>query len=165
MERKTKAQLEAMGTPELVALFNELAAISCSATVNRFASKAKGVERILKWYENNPALAAPAAPEAQPLPADPPPHHENVRANVRTVSPMSVRAGRPPSDFIVCLAASDGTARVRDTSLRGKIMARLRANGGSLSILKLEEEFGRKARGAVMKLMVVKWVEKTAVAS
>lgn len=153
MERKTKAQLEAMATAELVAHYNVLLESERKPLIKRFESKSKGIARILKWYEEHPAVAA----TTPPTPAAP-----AVRESVRTVSPMAVRSGRPHLNYHVKLTPDDaaGKSRVRETSLRGKILAHLRAHGGSAPITALEEAFGRKARGAVMKLMIVNWVTK-----
>lgn len=151
MERKTKAQLESMSAAELVSHYNVLLQSAGNPPIDRFASKPKGIARILKFYTDNP----------EPEPVAPPP--PAVSESVRTVRRMtSERQGRPMKEYHVKITSREGggTARVRAASLRGQILDVLRANGGRVAISKLEEQFGRKARGAVMKLMVVQWVEK-----
>jgi hypothetical protein len=137
----TKQQLEAMKPAELVKLYNTLAGTS----IKRFETKNKGIERIMKWQEEHPET--PPASQAT--------------TTTRTVSKMAGKIGRPPLDYTVKVKADGaGKSHVRESSLRGKILAHLKANGMKARVQQLEQQFGRKARGAVLKLIEVNWLER-----
>lgn len=140
MEQYTREQLDAMETVELVKLYNKLS----TKKVKRFESRKTAVEKLLKLLADRAAIAA-ALPQG----------------TVRTVSKMkSAKAGRPVVDFAVT-ACAEGKSEVRESSLRGQIMAFIKAlPNATATIVQLEAKFGDKARSAVQKLMAVDWLKK-----
>jgi hypothetical protein len=138
VEQFTREQLEAMKTAELLKLYNRLS----PKKVKRFESRKSAVEKLLKL------LAERAATEAA-LP-------------VRTVTPMGKsKAGRPTLSFSIT-ANSEGKSEVRESSLRGQIMAHIKTlPNATVTIAELETKFGAKARAAVQKLIANDWVRRT----
>lgn len=123
-------KIKLMPTSKLITLYNKLSGKS----IKSFSSRASA--------ENRTIAAQACADE---------------RASKRT--PLR---GRPIIDFQIKLDASSGRTKVRDGSLRGRILAHMREadapNGVALS--SLTKKFGEGAKGAVQKLLQVKWLRR-----
>lgn len=140
MEQFTKEQLEALKTPELVKLYNK----HSSKKVKRFESRKVAVQKILQLISDHAAKVAS-------LPT----------GTVRTVRKLNTsKAGRPTLEFSVT-ACAEGASEVREDSLRGQIMKFIKEQAdATATIAALESKFGDKVRGAVQKLIAVKWLKR-----
>lgn len=145
----TREQLEAMSTPELIKLYNRITGKS----TKRFSSREAGIKSLLTAISER--AARPQLPQGARVTGV-----RTVRAG-KEVDASKSRAGRPQIVYSVHVA--EGKSEVRASSLRGKILAHMKACS-TASITELEEKFGEAARGAVQKLLDPKvgWLKRAA---
>lgn len=128
----TPEQVNALSTPELIALYNRLTGKS----ITRFASRAKGASQVLK------ALAA------QP--------------KARTVNgSASGRTGRPKAQYSVQLTEERAKSKPNPKSDRWALIEWLRAQpNATASIDAIEAHFKKRMRGVAQKLIAKLWLKR-----
>lgn len=149
-------KLKLLSTKDLLAKYNELTGKS----IKRFSSRDAGEKQTL-------AAMTAAKPAAAKKPKKVAAETTTITAPAETVAAAQVKVmkenatqGRPNLDYKIEL--SEGVAKVRDSSLRGKIMAYLRTAGTpkQVALSALVTMFGVEAKGAVQKLTQTKWLRR-----
>ena len=120
---------EATG-PQLVAAYNQITGKS----IKRFASLTEARKRVAEAVAEKPA------------------------AEVRTVSKMASKAGRPHT-LLEFKATNSGTTKPHSTSLRGQVLSHIQQSEGYVSLADLTTQFGPKAKGCIQKLIELKHLE------
>lgn len=140
----TKDQVQALKTPELVALYNRLTA----SNVKRFSTRATAEKRVLEALSRQPAP-------------------RTVSGN----SSAAIKKGRPRIAFIFILTESQAKSHHQKGSIREQLCAWLKTrthavefNGEqhtlAATIDEAEQHFNRKLRGVIQKLEEKKWVRR-----
>ena len=151
---RTKDEIHLMSNQALLAYYNKIAGKS----VTRFPSRAIGEERaFLAQSAPKKAAKKPAKSVSAKKPAA---AKKPVAAVAAKPAGGGKSFGRPAVDFK--LVVTEGTGTVRESSLRGKILAHMKQQPASSTIRlsDLVSKFGQETKGAIQKLTVCHWVKR-----